>query len=108
MSVPTRLSIHLFSNCLVGRLPATDSVNSWYSLCIGLRYARSFLYLMLSRAVSDDITELRLYKINLLESISDANVTPVPTGFAIMFATSAALRNLPGIFAGIIVIFFTQ
>ena len=28
MSVPTKLSIHLFSNCWVGTLPATDSVNS--------------------------------------------------------------------------------
>ena len=63
---------------------------------------------MLISAVSDDITDLTLYKINLSAAISAANAAPVPTGLAMMLATSAAERVLSGMFVGTTALFFTQ
>ena len=58
--------------------------------------------------MSDDITDFALYKTNLSEAISAINEVPVPTGFAIIFATSAADFVLSAIFAGTTVLFSTQ
>ena len=108
VSDPTRLSIHLFSNLAVGRLSATSSVINWYSLCIGLNDFKSFLYLMLSNAVSVEIIDSKLYEINLLESTNAINATPDPTGFDINAATSDADLIRSGMFEGITALFLTQ
>ena len=63
---------------------------------------------MLISAVSDDISDFTLYKTNLSADINAINAVPVPTGLAMMLATSAADRVLPGIFVGTTVLFSTQ
>ena len=63
---------------------------------------------MFNSAVSDCITELKLYVTNLSVSINATYATPDPLGLAINPATSAADRVLSDMPAGTTALFFTQ